>query len=93
MDLAAPAASLYKTNTGGILVVSEDMKRKNAEEQLASLRKAEANGKDNFEMVGQSLEDQLNFDNKDKDDETAAKTASLEAKSVAESKGLLESAN
>merc|ERR1712048_625191 len=29
-------------------------------------------------------EDQLKFDNKDKDDETAAKTASLEAKAVAE---------
>ena len=27
MDLAAPAASLYKTHSGGILVVSEDMKR------------------------------------------------------------------
>ena len=77
MDLAAPAASLYKTNTGGILVVSEDMKRKNAEEQLASLRKAEVNAKPNLKMAKQSLEDQLKIDIIDKDDETAAKTASL----------------
>merc|ERR1719266_2712064 len=79
----APAAVAYKTHSGGILDVLEDMKEK-AEEQLASLRKAEVNAKHNFGMLKQSLEDQLKFDNKDKDDETAAKTASLEAKAVAE---------
>merc|ERR1719221_127829 len=82
-DLGAPAAAVYKTHSGGILDVLEDMKEK-AEEQLASLRKAEVNAKHNFGMLKQSLEDQLKFDNKDKDDEIAAKTASLEAKAVAE---------
>ena len=53
------------------------MKRKNVEEQLASLRKAEVNAKPNLKMAKQSLEDQLKIDIIDKDDETAAKTASL----------------
>ena len=35
------------------------MKRKNVEEQLASLRKAEVNAKPNLKMAKQSLEDQL----------------------------------
>ena len=83
MDLGAPAASVYKTHSDGILDVLEDMKEK-AEVQLSSLRKAEMNAQHNFKMLKQSLEDQLKFDNKDKDDETAAKTASLEAKAVAE---------
>ena len=44
----------------------------------------EVNAKHNFVMLTQSLDDQLKFDNKDKDDETAAKTAALEIKSIAE---------
>merc|ERR1719221_1127067 len=82
-DLGAPAASVYKTHSGGILDVLEDMKEK-AEEQLASLRKAEVNAKHNFALLKQSLEDQLKFDNKDKDDITATRTSCVEEKAVAE---------
>ena len=59
--------------------------------------KAEVNAKHHFKMLKHSLEDQLKFDNKDKDDETSAKTASLEARAVVESdvvmteKGLADS--
>jgi predicted glycosyltransferase len=42
--LGAPAVSVYKTHSGGILDVLEDMKEK-AEEQLASLPKADATEK------------------------------------------------
>ena len=48
-ELGAPAAATYKTHSGGILDVLEDMKEK-AEGQLADLRKAETNNKHNYEM-------------------------------------------
>merc|ERR1712150_11208 len=82
-NLGAPAAAIYRSHSGGILDVLEDMKEK-VEEQLASLRKTEVNAKHNFAMLKQSLEDQLKFGNKDEDDETVAKTAASEAKPVAE---------
>ena len=50
MDLGAPATSVYKIHSGGILDVLEDMKEK-AEEQFASLREAEVNTKHNFKML------------------------------------------
>ena len=58
--------------------------KEEAEVQLASLCKAEVDAKHNFGMLRQSLDDQLKFDNKNKDDETVAKTSALETKSVAE---------
>ena len=76
-------AAIYRSHSGGILDVLEDMKEK-VEEQLASLRKTEMNAKHNFAMLKQSLEDQLKFDNKDEDDETVARTAASEPKPVAE---------
>jgi len=79
----APAATVYKTQSGGIVDVLEDMKEK-AESQLADLRKAEVNAKHNFEMLKQSLEDQLAADTKDMGDEKADKAAAEEAKATAE---------
>jgi len=79
----APAATVYKTHSGGVLDVLEDMKEK-AESQLADLRKAEVNARHNFEMLQQSLKDQLAADTKDMGDEKAAKAAVQEAKATAE---------
>merc|ERR1712203_733425 len=75
----APAAAVYKTHSTGILDVIADLKEK-AEGQLSDLRKAESNTKHNFQMLKQSLEDQIAADTKAKNEEAAAKAASEEAK-------------
>merc|ERR1719253_1285411 len=83
MDADAPAGAVYKSHSGGILDVLEDLKEK-AETELSDLRKAEVNTRHNFEMLKQSLEDQAAADTKDMDDEKAGKEAAAEAKATAE---------
>merc|ERR1719491_2658158 len=77
--MGAPAAVVYKSHSSDILDVLEDLKEK-AEEDLAALRKAETNAKQNFEMLEQSLTDANANDNKDMADEKAAKEAAEEGK-------------
>lgn len=79
----APAAAAYKSSSGSIVDVLEDLKEK-AEEQLSTLRKAETNAKHNYQMLRQSLEDQIGADTKSMNSEKAAKAAAEEAKAVAE---------
>merc|ERR1719492_723203 len=85
-DLAfgAPSAATYQTHSTGILDVLEDLKEK-AEGQLSDLRKAGSNNRHNFEMLKQSLEDQIAADGKDMADEKAAKSSATEAKVAASS--------
>jgi len=102
--LGAPAAAVYKSHSSGILDVLEDLKEK-AEEELSSLRKSEANSKHNYAMLKQSLEDQMDADNKDLGDEKSAKASAEEAKAIAtgdldktvkdlaDAKGSLQTAN
>merc|ERR1719325_346388 len=82
-ELGAPAAAVYKTHSSGILDVLEDMKEK-AEGSLSDLRKEETNSKHNFEMLKQSLEDQMTADTKDMEDEKAAKAEAAEGQATAE---------
>jgi len=79
----APEATVYKTHSSGILDVLEDMKEK-AEGSLSDLRKEETNSKHNFEMLKQSLEDQMTADGKDMEDEKVAKAEAAEGKATAE---------
>jgi len=83
LSFGAPAAAGYKSHGSGIMDVLEDLKEK-AESELADLRKAENNAAHNFDMLKQSLTDQVGADNKDKDDETSAKNAAEETKATAE---------
>merc|ERR1740133_384053 len=82
-ELGAPAAAVYKSKSGGIFDILEDMKEK-AEGQLADLRKAESTTKHNFNMLKQSLEDQISADSKDMSEEKSLKAATEENKAVAE---------
>merc|ERR1719236_725 len=82
-ELGAPAAAVYKTHSNSIFDVLEDMKEK-AEGQLAELRKAESATKHNYNMLKQSLEDQMEADNKDMDEEKSLKASTEESKAVAE---------
>merc|ERR1719498_174047 len=81
--LGAPAAAVYKSHSNSIFDVLEDMKEK-AEGQLAELPKAESTTKHNYNMLKQSLEDQMDADNKDMDEEKSLKAATEENKAVAE---------
>jgi len=79
----APAASVYKSHSGNIVDVLEDMKEK-AEEQLSALRKAELTAKHNYDMLKQSLEDQLAQSNKDMAAQKATQASADGAKATAE---------
>jgi len=89
-EFGAPAAATYKSQSGGIVEVLEDMKEK-AESQLAELRKAEETAKHNYDMLKQSLEAQIAADKKDMKEEKNGKAEAEEAK--AEAEGDLELTN
>jgi len=81
-ELGAPAAATYKSHSGGILDVLEDMKDK-AEGQLADLRKAETSSAHNYDMLKQSLNDEIDADNTDLEQEKSAKAAAEEGRATA----------
>jgi len=82
-ELGAPAAAVYESKSGSIVDVLADMKDK-AESELDELRKAEGNAKHNFNMLKQSLEDQIAADSTDLDQEKDAKATSEGTKATAE---------
>merc|ERR1719174_2710943 len=82
-DLGAPAPTVYKGHSKGIVEVLEDMLDK-AEEELSQARKEELTAKHNYEMLKQSLEDQMKFDGEEKAAAEKAKAENEEAKATAE---------
>jgi len=60
----APAATVYKSHSGSIVETLEDLKSK-AESQLAEARQTEATASRNFQMLQQSLEDEMKFNAQD----------------------------
>ena len=60
----APAASVYKSHSGSIVETLEDSISK-AESQLAEARQTETTASHNFQMLQQSLEDDLKFNAQD----------------------------
>merc|ERR1719271_1873082 len=82
-EAGAPAAATYKSQSGGIVDVLEDLKEK-AETELAEARKAESTAKHNYELMKQSLEDQIAADTKDMNEEKAGKEEAAEGKATAE---------
>jgi len=82
-DPGAPAAAVYKTHSASIFDVLEDMKEK-AEGQLADLRKAESNAKHQYNMLKQSLTDEIEADTSDMNEEKSLKAATEEQKAGAE---------
>lgn len=79
----APEAAVYKTKGGGIVGTLEDLLDK-ATAQLEKAQSAERASKNNYEMLKQSLEDEVEFANKDMSEAKSGLAASQEAKSVAE---------
>jgi len=82
-ELGAPAAASYKSQSGGIVDVLEDLKEK-GEGELSEARKAESAAKHNYAMMKQSLDDQMAADNKDLSNEKSGKASAEEGKATAE---------
>jgi hypothetical protein len=82
-DMGAPAPDAYKSHSGSIIDVLEDMREK-ASGQLAEARKEEGAAKHNFAMLKQSLEDQVGADSKELAEAKSNKASSQETKAVAE---------
>jgi len=82
-ELGAPAAAVYESKSGGIVGTLEDLLEK-AEAQLEKARKEEQASVQNYQMLKQSLDDEIKFANKDMDAAKKGKAASEEGKATAE---------
>ena len=60
-ETGAPASASYKSHSGGIIDILEDMKEK-VEGELSDLRKVEGNAKQEYAMLKQSREGQIGAD-------------------------------
>jgi len=81
--LGAPDPATYKGHSNGIIDVLEDMLSK-AETQLADARKEEMTAQHNFELLKQSLEDEMANNEKNMAATKKAKAAAAETKAMAE---------
>jgi len=82
-EMGAPAAAVYKSQSGGIVDTIQDLHDK-AEAQLDEARKAETKNLQAFEMLAQSLNDEIKYATKDLDKAKKNLAASAEAKATAE---------
>merc|ERR1719191_1170776 len=81
--LSAPDAAAYKGHSGDIVDTLSDLLEK-AETQLANAQKTEQTNKHNYEMLKQSLEDEITYAKKDMADAKKALGVAEETKSTAE---------
>merc|ERR1719264_2021206 len=82
-DSGAPAAAVYEGHSSDIIDTLETLLEK-AEQQLADARAKETSSQNNYEMLKQSLEDDIRFANKEMDEAKKSLAASGETKSTAE---------
>merc|ERR1719453_813055 len=82
-NAGAPAASVYESHSGGILDTLAGLLEK-AEAQLEEARAKETSAKNNFEMLKQSLSDEIKFANKDMAAAKKSLDESAETKAKAE---------
>lgn len=81
-ELSAPEASVYDSKSGSIVDTLEGILEK-AETQLETLRGTETNRQNNFNMLKQSLQDEIKFATKSKDDATKSLFKAGETKAIA----------
>jgi len=82
-DAGAPAAAVYKSQSGGIVDTIEELKGK-AEDQLDDIRKTETTNKNNYSVLKQTLADQIKFANADMDEAKKGIAGSTEKKATSE---------
>merc|ERR1719327_2094733 len=88
-DMGAPAAAVYEGHSDGIIGTLEGLLEK-AEAQLDKARKTEATSVQNYQMLKQSLSDEIRFAQKDM--EKTKKSLSESSEKKATSEGGLEAA-
>merc|ERR1740127_228475 len=81
-EMGAPAAAVYEGHSDGIIGTLEGLTEK-AEGQLDKARKTETTAAQNYEMLKQSLTDEIKFANKDMDKAKKGLSESQEKKAVA----------
>merc|ERR1719195_2435965 len=82
-DVNAPDPAVYKSHSGDILATLQGLFDK-AEAQLAELRKTETTNVNNFQMLRQSIEDELTYGNKELVEAKEGLAAATEKKAAAE---------
>jgi len=82
-DAGAPDAAAYEGHSDNTISTLQDILEK-AQDQLSEARKKETASQNNFEMLKQSLEDDINFSNKEMDETKQSLASSGEAKATAE---------
>merc|ERR1719291_550922 len=82
-DVGAPAATVYKGQSGGIIQVLTDLLEK-AQGQLADARNAETKNVHNFELMQQGLKDEIRFGQKEISEAKKSLAGSQESKAAAE---------
>jgi len=82
-EAGAPAAAVYEGHSDGIIGVLEGITEK-AQGQLDKARKTESSSLQNYQMLKQSLTDEVEFANKDMDKAKKNLAASQEKKATAE---------
>jgi len=82
-EAGAPAAAVYEGHSGGILDVLGGLLEK-AQTRLDEARKSESTSVNNFQMLKQSLEDNIKFSNQETDDSNKGLAKSSESKAGAE---------
>merc|ERR1719506_456287 len=82
-ELGAPAAQVYKNKSGGIIETMQDLYDK-AEAQLEEARKTETKNIQAYQMLAQSLKDEIKYGNQDLDKAKKGLATSEEAEAVAQ---------
>jgi len=82
-DTGAPEAAAFSNQSGGVVDVLNDLLEK-AQTQLDTARAKEETDVQNFELLSQSLKDEIKFANKEMDEAKKSKSESEEGKATAE---------
>merc|ERR1719230_1224643 len=82
-ETGAPDPAVYENQSGGIMDVMNDLLEK-SQAELDKARNTETANIQNFQMLKQSLEDEIKFANKEKDEAHKSKAGSEETKAGAE---------
>merc|ERR1719506_2176852 len=82
-ELGAPAAQVYKNKSGGIIETMQDLYEK-AEAQLEEARKTETKNLQAYQMLAQSLKDEIKYGNQDLDKAKKSLATSEEAEATAQ---------
>merc|ERR1719506_1996935 len=80
LETGAPAAAVYENQSGGIIDVLTGL-RDQVNTELDKSRQQERAARRNFEMLKQSLEDEIKFANKEMSNAKKRRSASQEAQS------------